>query len=135
MGRIGWADLRSGRVERTAFQPARRTSARSADSRPSARLTRGASLRSGCSVAAGKVIDKTLSIIDLKGFTLSIFDAKTRLYLRTIIGLSSDNYPEMLGKMFVINVRAIPRGPFIAVLDVPRRTEPSSAARDRKSVV
>jgi len=54
-------------------------------------------------IAAGKIVDKTLSIIDLKGFSITMFDSKTRLYLSTIIKLSSDNYPEMLGKMYVIN--------------------------------
>jgi len=54
-------------------------------------------------LAAGKLVDKTLSIVDLKGFSIPMFDARMRKYLSIVIKLSQDNYPEMLGKMYVIN--------------------------------
>ena len=61
-----------------------------------------------CSVKSRKHIGKTLTIIDLKGLGLSLLtDSKAKAYLKTIIGVSQDNYPEMLGKMFIINAPKI----------------------------
>lgn len=57
----------------------------------------------GCSVAAGKFVGKTLTIVDLQGFAISKFDKDMRDYLKAISKLSQDNYPELLGKMVIIN--------------------------------
>jgi len=67
-------------------------------------------------LAAGKLVDKTLSIVDLKGFSIPMFDARMRKYLSIVIKLSQDNYPEMLGKMYVINVCRAALGSYTPIL-------------------
>lgn len=43
-------------------------------------------------------------ILDLNGVKLSMFDHRSREFLRTVSKISSDNYPETLGTMFIVNV-------------------------------
>ena len=52
----------------------------------------------------GRPIMQTCVILDLQGIKLSTFDSKAREFLRTVSKISSDNYPETLGVMFIVNV-------------------------------
>jgi hypothetical protein len=52
----------------------------------------------------GRKITQTCVILDLAGIKLSMFDSRAREFLRTVSKISSDNYPETLGAMFVVNV-------------------------------
>lgn len=52
----------------------------------------------------GKRAAQSCVILDLSGIKLSMFDSKAREFLKTVSKISSDNYPETLGAMFVVNV-------------------------------
>ena len=52
----------------------------------------------------GRPATQTCVILDLQGVRLSTFDSKAREFLRTVSKISSDNYPETLGVMFIVNV-------------------------------
>lgn len=56
----------------------------------------------GCSIAAGKNIEQTLTILDLSGIYLSSFPSVFTL-LSDISNVAQNYYPETLGKMFIIN--------------------------------
>jgi hypothetical protein len=55
-----------------------------------------------CSIRAGQHIEQSCSILDLKGIPIGQFPSVSSL-VRTISQLSQDYYPEMLGRMFLIN--------------------------------
>mmetsp|Transcript_21607 Transcript_21607/g.72684 ORF Transcript_21607/g.72684 Transcript_21607/m.72684 type:complete len:438 (+) Transcript_21607:98-1411(+) len=52
---------------------------------------------------AGHPVDKILTIIDLDGFRISMFDQRSRDYLTRVSQMASDYYPEQLGTMFIVN--------------------------------
>ena len=57
-----------------------------------------------CSKIANKRIDRSVSIIDLKGVSLfKIFTGKFKKFLKIGIGITQDYYPEIMGKMYIIN--------------------------------
>jgi len=56
------------------------------------------------SIRDGKPALQTCVILDLQGVKLSMFDSKAREFLRTVSKISSDNYPETLGVMLIVNV-------------------------------
>jgi hypothetical protein len=49
-------------------------------------------------------VSQSVVILDLSGVRLGTFDSKAREFLKIISKISSDNYPETLGAMFVVNV-------------------------------
>lgn len=56
------------------------------------------------SIAHQKNIDKTTTIVDLKGFSIGkLWNKETTNFVKTASKISQDNYPEMMGKMFIIN--------------------------------
>ena len=56
------------------------------------------------SYAANRRIDGTFSILDLKGLNVSkLFDKRFKAFLKFITTISQDYYPELLGKMFIVN--------------------------------
>lgn len=56
------------------------------------------------SQAAGKRIDNIFMIMDLKGISMtSLFSTKLKNFLKYLAKFSQDYYPEMLGKMFIVN--------------------------------
>lgn len=54
-----------------------------------------------CSEAYGNRVDKVVHIIDLKDHKLKLTQIKSFLSLTS--SLTKDNYPEILGKMYIIN--------------------------------
>ncbi|KAH8739453.1 SEC14 domain containing protein [Cryptosporidium ryanae] len=50
---------------------------------------------------------ETLNIIDLNGFTLGNFDGSCRKIIKELVYISQNYYPELLGKMVVINAPSI----------------------------
>lgn len=49
-------------------------------------------------------VAQTVVILDLSGVRMGMFDSKAREFLKMISKISSDNYPETLGAMYVVNV-------------------------------
>ena len=54
--------------------------------------------------ACGPKIMQSCVILDLAGVKLGMFGSRAREFVRTVSKVSSDNYPETLGAMFVVNV-------------------------------
>jgi hypothetical protein len=53
---------------------------------------------------AGKRVDRTLSIIDLKDVSLfKMFTGKTKAFVNLGTSITQDNYPELMGQTFIIN--------------------------------
>lgn len=52
----------------------------------------------------GAQVAQTCVILDLSGVRLSMFDSRAREFLKKVSKISSDNYPETLGAMFIVNV-------------------------------
>ena len=56
------------------------------------------------SQAAGKRVDNIFMIMDLKGISMTnLFSTKLKNFLKYLAKFSQDYYPEMLGKMFIVN--------------------------------
>jgi hypothetical protein len=55
----------------------------------------------------GRVVESTCNVLDLEGFSLSQLGAVTRQYLSDASKTDSDNYPETLGKLMIINAPSI----------------------------
>jgi len=56
------------------------------------------------SQAAGKRVDNIFMIMDFKGIHMtSLFSTKLKNFLKYLAKFSQDYYPEMLGKMFIVN--------------------------------
>ena len=60
-----------------------------------------------CSLAAGKYMGKSVTVLDMGGLQLSTFDADCRKQVATVAAISSDNFPESLHKMFIVNAPKI----------------------------
>jgi len=56
-----------------------------------------------CSKAAGKLIEQSLTILDMKGEATKFMFGKTKEIVKITSKISQDYYPEMLGRMFIIN--------------------------------
>lgn len=56
-----------------------------------------------CSKKSGRTISQSLTILDLKGVTMKTMNKQVRLFIQKITKIDQDNYPEYLGKMFIVN--------------------------------
>lgn len=59
-----------------------------------------------CSVAAKRHIDQTTTVMDVSGMGLKNFSKEAREFLSAVAKIDSDNYPETLCRMYVINAGA-----------------------------
>lgn len=55
----------------------------------------------------GRTINKTLSILDLQGVTMAKLNSETLNFVKCIAQVDSDNYPETMGLMLIINAPGI----------------------------
>lgn len=56
-----------------------------------------------CSKAAGKLIEQSLTILDMKGEATKFMFGKTKDFVKLAAKISQDYYPEMLARMFIVN--------------------------------
>eukprot|EP00401_Gymnodinium_catenatum_P063794 CAMPEP_0117507798 /NCGR_PEP_ID=MMETSP0784-20121206/26612_1 /TAXON_ID=39447 /ORGANISM="" /LENGTH=640 /DNA_ID=CAMNT_0005303319 /DNA_START=20 /DNA_END=1939 /DNA_ORIENTATION=- len=57
-----------------------------------------------CSLARGEVVDKSLNIVDLEGLGLGLVSHHTaRRVLKEIAKANQNHYPEMMGKLIIVN--------------------------------
>jgi len=56
-----------------------------------------------CSRAAGKRIEQCVTILDLKGGSTSILSSQVYNFIKLASSIAQDNYPEILGRMFIVN--------------------------------
>jgi hypothetical protein len=56
-----------------------------------------------CSKTAGKLIEQSLTILDMKGEATKFMFGKTKDFVKLAAKISQDYYPEMLARMFIVN--------------------------------
>jgi len=56
-----------------------------------------------CSQAAGHRVEQCVTILDLKGSSTSIMSKQVWDFIKLASNLGQDNYPENLGRMFIVN--------------------------------
>ncbi|EDO08704.2 CRAL/TRIO domain family protein [Babesia bovis T2Bo] len=56
-----------------------------------------------CSLKYGKPVEQLLTIVDLRGFSISQINTKLRSFLTTMSAVTQNYYPELLGKLLFIN--------------------------------
>jgi len=56
-----------------------------------------------CSKASGKLIEQTLSILDMKDEASKFMFGKTKEFVKITSNMAQNYYPEILGQMFIIN--------------------------------
>lgn len=57
-----------------------------------------------CSKNKGKRVDRTVTILDLKGVSLfSLFTGKIKAFIKLGTEIAQNYYPEVMGKMYIIN--------------------------------
>lgn len=59
------------------------------------------------SAAAGVTIDKCSMLMDVKGVSMSMFTKYVREVFGALSKIDSDNYPETLGLIFVVNAGVV----------------------------
>eukprot|EP00344_Euplotes_crassus_P011290 CAMPEP_0196997842 /NCGR_PEP_ID=MMETSP1380-20130617/3358_1 /TAXON_ID=5936 /ORGANISM="Euplotes crassus, Strain CT5" /LENGTH=343 /DNA_ID=CAMNT_0042414205 /DNA_START=12 /DNA_END=1039 /DNA_ORIENTATION=- len=63
-----------------------------------------------CSAAAGKKIEQSFSLLNLKGFSMGKLKEKSRNFIKLAIDIGSDNYPEIMYKTFIVNTSFVFKG-------------------------
>ena len=56
-----------------------------------------------CCVAAGYTVEQSLTILDLGGSSTKLMKKSVYKFVKLASGIAQDYYPEVLGKMFIIN--------------------------------
>ena len=68
-----------------------------------------------CSAAAGKRIETSFSVLDVSGFSMGMFKKKSRDFVKMPIGITQNNYPEIMHKLFIINTPLMFRGAWAVI--------------------
>ena len=68
-----------------------------------------------CSDLFDRQLHQTITVQDLNGFGMSMWNKKTMGLLKRVSAISQDYYPEMMGKLFVINAPMLFSGIFAIV--------------------
>lgn len=64
-----------------------------------------------CSRAVGKVVERSISILDIKGFGVTqALSGDNQAFLKIAIKIAQDCYPEMMAKMFIVNAGMLFKG-------------------------
>ncbi|CAI2370893.1 unnamed protein product [Moneuplotes crassus] len=63
-----------------------------------------------CSAASEKKIEQSFSLLNLKGFSMGKLKEKSRNFIKLAIDIGSDNYPEIMYKMFIVNTSFVFKG-------------------------
>ncbi len=56
-----------------------------------------------CSKKVGKIIEQSLTILDMEGIGIGLLTGKTKEFVKLAADIGQNYYPEMLGQMFLIN--------------------------------
>lgn len=56
-----------------------------------------------CSKAAGRVIEQSLTILDVDGLGIGALTGQTKAFMKIATNIGQNYYPEMLGQMWLIN--------------------------------
>ncbi|CAG9332436.1 unnamed protein product [Blepharisma stoltei] len=56
-----------------------------------------------CAVAAGHPVEQSLTILDLGGSSMKLMSKKVYKFVQMASKIGQDYYPEMLGRMFIVN--------------------------------
>ncbi|KRW99487.1 CRAL-TRIO domain [Pseudocohnilembus persalinus] len=56
-----------------------------------------------CSVLKGEKVDQTVTILDLKGASMKMMSKTVYNFIQLASKVAQDNYPEILGRMFIVN--------------------------------
>jgi hypothetical protein len=56
-----------------------------------------------CSKSSGRLIEQGFSILDLTGVSMSVLSGDVKDFIKMATGIGQNYYPEMLGKLFMIN--------------------------------
>jgi hypothetical protein len=56
-----------------------------------------------CSTVANKIIEQSLTIIDVEGLGISLVTGEVKKFLKLAANVGQNYYPEMLGQMVIIN--------------------------------
>ena len=60
-----------------------------------------------CSLAAGRHIDQTFGVLDVKGVGLRHLTGDVKRMLTRVMGVDQDNFPEMMGHTCIINAPSV----------------------------
>ena len=56
-----------------------------------------------CSRLAGRPIEQTFTVLDLEGVSMSMASSRVWNFVKLASSIGQDYYPEILGKMFIVN--------------------------------
>ena len=65
-----------------------------------------------CEKAAGRTIDTTFSVLDMKGFSMTSLNSKTKDFVMSAIVMGQNYYPEIMHEMIIINAPFIFRAAY-----------------------
>ena len=65
-----------------------------------------------CEKAAGRVIDTSFSVLDMRGFSMSSLNSKTKNFVMVAISMGQNYYPEIMQEMYIINCPLLFRGAY-----------------------
>lgn len=68
-----------------------------------------------CSAACGTRIEQSFSLLNIDGFTMGKLKEKSREFVKIATSIGQDNYPEIMGKTFIINAPFVFKGAWAIV--------------------